>query len=158
MSDTDSAKTFQVERSIEIAAPAARVYEAIVDFHRWTEWSPWEGVDPNLQRTYIGPEAGLGAAYEWAGNRKAGSGRMEIVGTDAPTRIDIQLDFLKPFKSHSQTRFTIAPDGDTTKVTWRMTGPKTFATKVMGIFTSMDKVVGGDFEKGLTQLKATAEQ
>lgn len=43
-------------------------------------------------------------------------------------------------------------------MTWRMTGPKTFATKVMGIFTSMDKVVGGEFEKGLAQLKATSEQ
>jgi uncharacterized protein YndB with AHSA1/START domain len=155
---TGDGKTFTVERSIAIAAPPERVFERIVDFHRWTEWSPWEGLDPNLQRTYRGPDAGVGANYEWSGTRKVGAGRMEIVDATAPSSIGIRLDFLKPFKSHSQTRFTLTADGAGTNVTWRMQGPKTFMTKVMGIFTSMDKLVGGDFEKGLAQLKAVTEK
>jgi uncharacterized protein YndB with AHSA1/START domain len=157
MAETDDRKTFTVQRCIAIAAPTERVYDAIVDFHRWTDWSPWEGIDPNMQRRYSGPDAGVGATYEWEGSRKVGKGRMEIVDTTAPGSVDIKLDFLKPFKSHSQTRFALAPEGDTTKVTWTMKGPKTFATKVMGIFTSMDKLVGKDFEKGLAQLKTVAE-
>ena len=158
MNDTDDRKSFTVERSITIAAPAQRVYPEIVDFHRWTEWSPWERLDPNLQRAYSGPDVGVGATYEWSGTRKVGAGRMEIVDAAEPSTIGIKLDFLKPFKSHSQTRFTLAPGAGTTTVTWAMKGPKTFATKLMGIFTSMDKVVGGDFEKGLEQLKAVAER
>jgi uncharacterized protein YndB with AHSA1/START domain len=153
----DDRNTFEVTRSIAIAAPPARVFESIIDFHRWTEWSPWEGLDPSMQRTYTGPDAGVGATYEWEGSRKVGKGRMEIVDAEAPSTVGIKLDFLKPFKSHNQTRFALSPEGDTTTVTWSMRGPKTFMTKVMGIFTSMDKLVGRDFEKGLAQLKTAAE-
>ena len=153
----DDRNTFEVTRSITIAAPPARVFESIIDFHRWTEWSPWEGLDPNMQRTYTGPDVGVGATYEWEGSRKVGKGRMEIVDAEAPSTVGIKLDFLKPFKSHSQTRFALSATGDTTEVTWSMRGPKTFMTKVMGVFTSMDKLVGRDFEKGLAQLKTAAE-
>jgi len=150
--------SFRIERSAHIQAPPEKVFAPIDDFHRWTAWSPWENIDPALKRTYSGPDAGVGATYEWSGTRKVGAGRMEIVDTAEPSTIDIQLDFLKPFKSQSQTRFTLTPGAGTTTVTWAMKGPKTFATKLMGIFTSMDKVVGGDFEKGLEQLKAVAER
>jgi uncharacterized protein YndB with AHSA1/START domain len=157
VTETEDRTSFTVERTIEIDAPPERVFDAIVDFHRWLDWSPWEGLDPNLNRTYTGPESGVGAVYEWSGTRKVGAGRMEIVDATSPTSVGIKLDFLKPFKSHSQTRFTLTPGGGTTIVTWAMKGPKTFATRVMGIFTSMDKLVGGDFEKGLAQLKVVAE-
>jgi hypothetical protein len=158
MAGTDDRNTFRVERSIAISAPASDVYAELVDFHRWTEWSPWENVDPNLQRRYGGPDSGVGATYEWEGNRKAGKGRMEILDADAPSDLGIKLDFVKPFKAHNQVRFTLAESGGTTNVTWAMTGPKTFGTKIMSIFTSMDKLVGGDFEKGLAQLKTVAER
>jgi uncharacterized protein YndB with AHSA1/START domain len=153
----DDSSTYTVERTTTITAPADRVYAAIVDFHRWTEWSPWEGLDPELRRTYRGPESGIGAVYEWDGNRKAGKGRMEITGADAPHRLAINLDFIKPFKASNKVVFTLVPDGTTTRVVWTLTGKKTLSTRIMGIFTSMDKLVGQDFEKGLAQLKARAE-
>ncbi len=150
--------TYTVERSTAINAPAGRVYAQIVDFHRWTGWSPWEDLDPNLTRTYSGSESGPGTVYEWSGNRKAGTGRMEITSATEPTEVVIALEFLKPFKSSSVTAFGIIPEGNSTLVTWTMTGPKTLATKVMGLFTNMDKMIGPDFEKGLDRLKALAEQ
>ena len=64
--------TYTVERSAIVDAPAGRVYEQISDFHLWPAWSPWEGIDPAMQRTYSGSERGTGAAYAWSGNRKAG--------------------------------------------------------------------------------------
>lgn len=152
-----AADTYVVERQERINAPAPAILDRIVDFRRWGAWSPWEGLDPNLQRTYSGPDAGTGAVYEWAGNRKAGKGRMEITGVE-PDKVTIDLQFLKPFKSHSTTVFGLRPDGDATTVTWTVTGPKTLMTKIMGIFTSMDKMIGPDFEKGLQQLKADAEK
>jgi hypothetical protein len=158
MAATDERNTYRVERSIAIAAPPERVFAEINDFHRWQAWSPWEDLDPNLQRDYSGPDAGVGAAYAWSGNRKAGKGRMEIVESAAPILLGIQLDFLKPFKAHNQVKFVIAGDGPTTNVTWSMTGAKTLGTKIMGIFTSMDKLIGKDFEKGLAQLKIVAER
>jgi uncharacterized protein YndB with AHSA1/START domain len=150
--------TYTVERSTTIDAPPERVYEEVADFHRWTRWSPWEDLDPKLMRSYSGAESGTGAVYAWSGNRKAGQGRMEIVEAAPPSKVAIDLRFEKPFRARNTTTITIMPAGGGSEVVWTMTGEKTLATKVMGIFTSMDKMVGPDFEKGLARLRALTEQ
>lgn len=149
--------TYTVERSTSVGAPPADVYPLIADFRRWRSWSPWEDVDPELRRTYSGPDSGVGATYAWSGNRKAGQGRMEVVEATEPSRVRIDLVFEKPFKARNDTVFSIRPEGDGSHVTWSMTGRKTLVTKVMGLFTSMEKFLGPDFEKGLARLRTTAE-
>lgn len=149
--------TYTVERTTTVNAPADKVYAQIVDFHNWRNWSPWDDLDPDMQRSYSGPDAGVGAGYSWSGNRKAGEGTMEITDAVEPSSVQIALEFLKPFKSSSTTTFNLKPQGKATEVTWTMTGPKTLMTRVMGVFKSMDKMIGPDFEKGLAQLKGTAE-
>jgi uncharacterized protein YndB with AHSA1/START domain len=150
--------TYTVERSTTIDAPPERIYQHIANFHSWRSWSPWEGVDPDLRRTYSGPDTGPGATYTWEGNRKAGAGRMEIVEAVEPARVRIDLHFLKPFKARNETVFTIRPEGSGSRLTWTMTGRKTLATKIMGIFKSMDAMIGPDFERGLASLKSTVER
>ena len=152
------ADTYTVERAVTIDASPARIYEQIASFRNWTSWSPWEDVDPELRRTYSGVESGSGAVYHWSGNRKAGQGRMEITEATEPSKVQIELLFEKPFKARNDTHFTIVPEGSGSRVTWSMTGKNTLMTKVMGIFKSMDKLLGPDFEKGLSRLKATAEK
>lgn len=149
--------TYTVERSTSIKARPELVYAHIADFHRWTAWSPWEDLDPDLQRTYTGSESGTGAIYTWSGNRKAGEGRMEITEASEASKIQIALAFVKPFKSTSITTFELKQDGETTQVTWAMAGPKTAILKVMGLFKSMDKMIGPDFEKGLESLRTVTE-
>lgn len=150
--------TFTVTRSTTIKAAPEKIYPLISDFHNWSTWSPWEHLDPKMVRTFSGPQSGVGAVYGWEGNDQVGAGRMEITGAAAPSKIDIKLDFLKPFESHNTTVFTLAPQGDSTTVTWSMSGPSAFITKLMGVFVSMDKMVGPDFEKGLASMKAAAEK
>jgi hypothetical protein len=149
---------FEVVRSTSIAAPAERVHSLIDDFHAWRAWSPWEDVDPDLRRDYSGPESGVGAKYAWEGNRRAGKGNMEIVSS-TPERIGVQLSFEKPWKATNDVAFELAPSGDgsATDVTWRMTGRTTGIAALFGKFMSMDRMVGGDFEKGLARLKTAAE-
>lgn len=149
---------YTVARSATINAPAETIYEQIVDFHNWQAWSPWDHLDPDMQRTYSGPASGVGASYAWTGNRKVGEGRMKITEAAEQASVQIALDFLKPFKSSSTTTFNLQPKGESTEVTWTMTGPKTLMTRIMGIYKSMDKMIGPDLEKGLTQLKGTTEQ
>jgi uncharacterized protein YndB with AHSA1/START domain len=152
--------TYTVERTVHIQAPATAVYERIADFHRWPAWSPYEGLDPSMTRSYSGAAAGVGAAYEWSGNMKAGAGRMEIVEAVPNERVVIDLMFTKPFRSESKSTFRIDGDagaGGATTVTWSVTGPVTTTTRVMGVFRSMDKLMGPAFEKGLASLKADAE-
>lgn len=149
--------TFQVQRSATIAAPPERIFPHLDDFHRWSAWSPWEKLDPELKRTFSGAERGPGAVYAWEGNSKVGQGRMEILESDPPSRLRIQLDFIKPFEAHNTTVFTLAPAPGGTQVTWTMHGSKNFLFKLMGIFMNMDTMVGRDFERGLANLKAIAE-
>jgi uncharacterized protein YndB with AHSA1/START domain len=148
---------YTVERSTTVDAPPERVYAQVADFHNWTTWSPWEDLDPQMERTYSGPESGTGAVYAWSGNRKAGQGRMMIAEAAAPSRVHIDLSFEKPWKSRNDTVFTIEPLQTGSRVTWTMTGEKSLMTTVLGVFTSMDKMVGPDFEKGLARLKAVTE-
>ena len=150
------AATYTVVRSRTIQAPVEQVYPLIADFHQWTRWSPWEDVDPELHRDYTGPDSGVGARYAWSGNRKAGQGAMEIISS-SPDRIGIRLEFFKPWKATTAVTFTLTPAVDGTEVTWLMTGEQSGLMGLLGKVMSMDRLVGKDFEKGLTRLKGVAE-
>lgn len=149
--------SFRIERGATIAAPPETVFPLIADFHRWTAWSPFEAGDPALQRTYAGPDSGVGAIYGWEGT-KAGAGRMEILEAPAPSKVLIKLDFSKPFEAHNTAEFTIAPTASGgSAVTWAMYGPSTLVSKLMSLAFSMEKMVGPMFEKGLADMKTVAE-
>jgi hypothetical protein len=153
--------TFRLERSIHIDATIVQVAEQIDDFRQWQAWSPWEHIDPSLQRAFSGAEAGVGAVYEWSGTGKAGAGRMEIVEMRTGSEgglITIKLDFLKPFKASNTAEFLMVPTDTGTDLTWAMFGPSPFVSKLMGVFMDFDKMVGKDFEAGLVALKRNAEQ
>ena len=149
--------SFSVERRVVIQAPPEKIQPLIADFHRWADWSPWEKLDPAMQRTFGGPSAGVGATYGWQGNKDVGSGRMEVKAA-APDKVSIQLDFIEPFEGHNTTDFVLAPKDGGTEVRWVMYGPAPYLSKLMGVFVSMDSMIGKDFEKGLAQLKAAAEK
>jgi hypothetical protein len=149
---------FRVERALAVKAPAGAVYPLIADFHRWTSWSPYEGRDPNMKRTFGGTERGQGATYAWDGNKDIGAGRMEILEADTPSKIRIKLDFERPFEGHNTAEFTMVPQGDATLVTWAMYGPAPFISKVMQVFMNFDNMIGKDFEVGLINLKKLAEK
>jgi uncharacterized protein YndB with AHSA1/START domain len=149
-------KSFHISRETTIAAPPERVHALVNDFHEWQAWSPWEGLDPAMERTYAGSATGVGAVYAWRGNSKAGEGRMEILES-APQHVAVDLLFAAPMKAHNRVDFTLTPTADGTHVEWAMTGPQSVVMRLMSKFWSMEKLVGPDFERGLAQLKTTAE-
>src|SRR5689334_24176332 len=110
--------TYTVVRTTTIDAPPERVFAQVVDFHRWTSWSPWEDLDPDMSRSYSGPESGTGSVYSWSGNRRAGAGTMSMTGTDEPSEVRIDLAFVKPFKAQNKVAFRIEPQGEGSRVTW----------------------------------------
>lgn len=145
-----------IERSLTINATPEQICAHVNNYRNWTAWSPWEKMDPNMKRTYSGPESGKGAKYAWVGNDQVGEGDMEIIGSD-PSKIEINLHFVKPFEGTNKATFTMVPEGNATKVTWAMDGENPFMCKVMQVFMNMDEMCGKDFEKGLTSLKTVAE-
>ena len=150
--------TFQVQRAATIKAPPEKIFALIDDFQRWGTWSPWEKKDPAMKRTFSATTSGKGASYAWEGNRDVGQGRMEIVESVPPSTVAINLDFVKPFAAHNRVDFVLAPAGDATNVTWTMRGGTPYFAKIIHVFLDMDKMVGKDFETGLANLKAAAEQ
>jgi len=151
--------TFTVQRAAAVKAPPEKIFPLINDFHRWGTWSPWEGKDPRMKRTYSGTASGRGAVYAWDGNKNVGSGRMEILDASSPSKIVIKLDFLKPFEAHNTAEFTMLPQGDgATNISWVMHGPAPFMSKMMQVFMNIDSMVGKDFEIGLSNLKKLTEK
>ncbi len=151
--------TFRVERSTAIKAPPEKVFAYLNDFQKFGAWSPWEKLDPAMQRTFSGPATGVGSVYAWKGNNDVGAGRMEIKSVEPNAKVTIQLDFLKPFEASNTTDYILKANTDgTTAVTWAMYGPMPYISKLIGIFASMDAIVGKDFEHGLANLKAAAEK
>jgi hypothetical protein len=148
---------FCITRSATMTAPAADVFAQVNDFHKWDAWSPWAKIDPALKQTYAGAAAGTGAIYSWVGNKQVGEGRMTMTESRPNELIQIKLEFIKPFTATNMAEFTFKPDGNQTLVTWSMTGKKNFMFKAVGLFMNMDKMVGGDFEKGLAAMRGIVE-
>ena len=148
---------FRFARSTTISAPAPAVFAQVNDFHRWEAWNPWAKLDPAMKQAYEGAPAGVGAVYTWAGNHEVGEGRMTVTESRPTDLIRIRLDFLKPFAGTSVAEFTFKPEGDQTAVVWSMTGHNNFIAKALCLFMNMDKMIGGQFEKGLAQMKVAAE-
>jgi carbon monoxide dehydrogenase subunit G len=149
--------SFRVQRSASIKAPPQKIFPLINDLKAWAGWSPYEKKDPAMQRSFGPITAGKGATYEWAGDKNVGQGRMEILEAQPSNKVLIKLDFIKPFEAHNMAEFTLEPKGDTTLATWAIYGPSAYITKVMGLFFNMDTMIGKDFEAGLADLKAAAE-
>jgi hypothetical protein len=149
---------FKVERSATMRAPAPAAFAQVNDFENWQGWSPWEKVDPALKRQYEGAKAGTGAVYAWQGNNDVGEGRMTITESRPGELVRIRLEFFKPMAAVNTTEFRFAPAGENTAVTWTMTGRNNFVSKAFCLFVDMDRMVGGMFDQGLTQMKAIVER
>lgn len=148
---------FKISRSITINAPASAPFALVNDFHKMDDWSPFMKMDPNVKKEYSGAPSGVGAGYAWTGNGKTGQGKMMIVDSRPNESVDMKLEMLRPMKAVDSVEFTFKPEGDQTKVTWSMTGRNSFVSKAFSLFFNMDKMVGGEFEKGLSDMKTMAE-
>jgi len=135
---------FRVERTAQLNAPADVIFPLIDNLHNWPAWSPYEKLDPEMKKTFEGPEAGAGASYGWDGNSQAGAG--------------MKLAFTRPFESACQIKFRLVPDSGGTKVTWSMVGENNFIGKAMCLVMDMDQMIGKDFEEGLASLSKVAQE
>jgi hypothetical protein len=148
---------FRIARSATIPAPAPKVFAQVNDFHNWDAWSPWAKLDPAAKNTYEGAPAGTGAIFKWSGNKQVGEGQMTMTESRPSDLIRIKLEFLRPFKATNAAEFTFKPDGSGTLVTWSMSGNRNFMLKAFGLLMNMDKMIGGEFEKGLASMRAVVE-
>jgi hypothetical protein len=148
---------YSVSRTATFAAPAPVVFAQVNDFHKWEAWSPWVKLDPACKTSYEGAPSGNGAIFSWTGNKDVGEGRMTILESRPNELVKIKLDFVKPFESTATSEFALQPKANQTQVTWTMSGGNNFIGKAFCMFCNMDKMIGRDFERGLTSMKTAAE-
>jgi uncharacterized protein YndB with AHSA1/START domain len=149
--------TFSVQRSVVIAAPPDKLFGLINEPKAFNTWNPYARKDPQIKLRYEGAASGPGAAYAWE-SESLGVGRMEVIEAVAPSRVAMRLEFEKPMQAKNRVDFTLKPQGGATQVTWAMSGPMPYISKLFTTFMDMDKMVGGDFEAGLGNLKTLAER
>jgi hypothetical protein len=148
---------FVVSRSAAISASPEKIFPLVNDLHRWEAWSPWAKLDPNAKNSYSGAESGAGAAMAWDGNKKVGAGKMTITDSSPGEFIRFRLEFLRPFQATNMAEFHFKSEAGRSVVTWTMAGQSNLFFKIFSLFKNCDDLVGKDFEKGLTSLKAVAE-
>lgn len=148
---------FRITRSVSISAPPDAVFAQVNDLHKWEAWSPWAKLDPAAKTSYEGAASGSGAIFNWAGNNQVGEGRMTIIESHPDDLVRFKIDFVKPFAGTNIAEFTFKPEGAQTVVTWSMSGQNNLMGKAFSLVVNCDKMIGGQFEKGLTDLKSVVE-
>ena len=148
---------FKVERQIAIAAQPDAIFPLVNDFRQTFNWSPWADLDPAMSKSFEGAVEGPGSIYTWDGNEAVGAGRMTITESVADERVRMKLENYRPFESTSTVDIVLTPGESATVVTWSLSGRLNFLEKAFSVFVDMDNIIGPDFERGLTRLKALAE-
>jgi hypothetical protein len=149
--------TYRVERTVAMTAPANVVFAEINDLNRHGAWSPWEKMDPKMEKKVEGPAGGVGQVSSWKGNSQVGTGKQTITESVQNDHINMKLEFMEPMQSEAMSGFAFKGSGDTTNVTWWMEGNNNFLGKAAGLFMDMDAMIGTQFEKGLADLKTISE-
>jgi hypothetical protein len=143
-------KIVQVEESILLNSDPAEVFIQVCDFENFVKWSPWTDKDPDMKMTFEGERMTPGSSYKWQGNRKVGSGTMEIIHIEVNRKVDFNLTFGN--RPVSKAGFILEPHDGQTKLTWYLEtdmGPNPIS-RVMG--PMMKQFIGKDFRTGLNNL------
>ena len=111
-----------------------------------------------VPKTYTGLASGVGAAAEWNGSGRAGAAKMLITESVVPSKVSVQVDWIKPFRAHNLNEFTIHAQGDDTQVPWSIQASNLYAMKLIGIFVNIESQFGQHMESGLNNLKRAAEK
>ncbi|GAA4419871.1 SRPBCC family protein [Bremerella cremea] len=149
---------FAISRSLKIDAPAEVIFPHVNSMAAWETWSPYEKLDPNMQKTITGPESGVGSEMKWNGNGNTGSGSTTIVASQPYESIAIDLKMSAPMKCDNDVLFTFQPEDGGTVVTWSMSGKLNMMAKFAHLILNVDKMCGDQFIEGLTSLKELSEQ
>ncbi len=149
---------FHVERTATVNAKPEKVFPYLEDPKKTQEWSPWEKKDPDIKKTFSGAPKGVGAVYAWEGNKEVGSGVATITAVEPDKSVTMELRFISPMEGRSVAKYELTPVDGGTAVRWTIDGPNSFPSKVMCLFMDMDKMIGGEFEKGLAELKSLVEK
>ena len=153
-------KEYAVVREVTINKPRQVVFDYVKYLKNQDNYSVWAKLDPNMKKDYSGTDGTLGFVSAWESNVKdVGSGEQEITKITDGERLDMELRFLKPFKSTDFAYIITENVSDNqTKVMWGFTGKMPYPMNIMLLCMNMDKMLGNELQTGLNNLKSTLEK
>jgi uncharacterized membrane protein len=151
---------FSVERNVNINRPKQEVFDYIKHLKNQEHFAVWMSMDPNMKREYTGVDGTIGFSSAWdSAHKQVGAGRQTITGIKEGEQVDIKLEFLRPWQNTANVYFkTEALEDTETKVRWGFYNDVKYPMKVMRLFMNMEKMIGKDFDKGLSNLKVNLEK
>lgn len=141
---------FQVTRTAGIDSERETVFSLVRDFRKWPQWSPWLIAEPDCALTFRDD----GDGYSWDG-KFIGAGSIRVTSETGKDQLDLELSFLRPYKSVSTVRFDFSDRNGGTEVAWSMN-----SSLPVFLFWMKDLMVGMlsmDYDRGLRMLKDLAE-
>jgi effector-binding domain-containing protein len=150
-------KGYKVERTVSIEAAKSLVFRHVQYWKNWQAWSPWAEMDSTMKITVEGVDGTEGSSYRWTG-KKTGEGIMTNAGVKPAETLYYRMRFIKPWKSEADGYVGVAETDGGTAVTWGFTGRTPYPWNAINLFMNMEKMLGGDFEKGLGLLKNVCEK
>ncbi|PYF69962.1 SRPBCC family protein [Pedobacter nutrimenti] len=153
-------KEYSVEREITINKPKQEVYDYIKYLKNQNNFSKWAKMDPAMKTEFKGTDGTVGFISAWESNQKdVGKGEQEIKKLTEGQRLDTEIRFIKPFESTCTAYMTTEDAGPAaTKVKWVFNGKMNYPMNLMALCMNMDKMIGGDLQIGLENLKGIMEK
>lgn len=145
-----------VSREIEVAATPDALFPFINNSKKSFEWMPWSESDPTVEIEYSGPVEGVGSFSSWKG-KEMGVGTAEVIESIPNQVVKTKLTYTEPFAMSQMAQVSLTPTSRGTIVKWSVSGQSNYFFRLIGIFVSCDKMIGGEFEKGLRKLKMLTE-
>ncbi len=151
-------KKYSLSRNIVINKPRAQVFEYIKHLKNQDHYNKWVMADPNMEKKFSGTDGTVGFIYAWDGNKKAGKGEEEIKAMVPNEKLEIEIRFIKPFEAIAQTPFSLESVSDQqTRVNWGMSSAMKYPMNIMLLFMNIEKMLGGDMEISLGNMKRNLE-
>lgn len=149
---------YLIAREVVINAKPESIFSHLNNSKKLNAWMPWADSDPNVKMNYSGPTDGIGATTSWESTGSMGVGRAVIIQSIANQNVKTQITYEKPMVMEQVSDMTLTAKNGGTAVKWSVVGKNSFMGRLFCTFMNMDKMVGGEFEKGLNKLKNIVER
>lgn len=152
-------KDYTIVRDIKINKSDTVIYNYLRFLDNHKDFNAWFLKDSNMVETSKNKDGQVGYILKYEGNKDLGAGEQELIELKPNELIDIELRFIKPFKSVSRTPFELQNVGtSSTIVKWTMQGRMNYPLNFALLFVDMDKFLGKDVQKSLENLKVQLEK
>lgn len=149
-------KSYRIEKSIIVTASPQVCFDKVADLNQYAAWNPWRRLEPEAWHNIEGVPKTVGHRYSWNG-KKIGTGSITVKRLDPPLAAELELEFVKPFKSKATDSWKFEASGDATRISWINEGALSYpVARLMGPFIS--KSLERQFAQGLENIRAMCEK